>query len=42
MADALERQFIDPGAASFAVHDQYVARLLDLFDILGAAIGLAH
>ncbi len=42
MADALERQFTDPGSAAFAVHDHYVARLLDLFDILGAAIRLAR
>ncbi|MCB8875363.1 DUF6635 family protein [Acidisoma silvae] len=37
MVDALERQFFDPTAQGFAVHDHYVARLLDLFDILGAA-----
>jgi hypothetical protein len=38
MIDGLERQFFDPGAAGFAVHDHYVARLLDVFDILGAAV----
>ncbi|MCB8880989.1 hypothetical protein ACELLULO517_12155 [Acidisoma cellulosilytica] len=41
MVDALERQFFDPTAAGFAVHDHYVARLLDLFDILGAAARFA-
>jgi hypothetical protein len=38
MIDGLERQFGDPAAAGFAVRDHYVARLLDLFDILGAAM----
>jgi hypothetical protein len=38
MIDGLERQFFDPAAAGFAVHDHYVARLLDFFDILGAAM----
>lgn len=42
MVDALERQFFDPTAPGFAVHDHYVARLLDLFDILGAAARLAR
>jgi hypothetical protein len=37
MVDGLERQFFDPAAAGFAVHDHYVARLLDVFDIIGAA-----
>ena len=37
MIDGLERQFADPAARGFAVHDHYVARLLDLFDIIGAA-----
>jgi hypothetical protein len=41
MVDALERQFFDPAAPGFAVHDHYVARLLDLFDILGAAARFA-
>jgi hypothetical protein len=36
--DGLERQFFDAKAAGFAVHDHYVARLLDIFDILGAAL----
>ncbi len=40
MVDALERQFLDPAAAGFAVHDHYVARLLDLFDVLGAVARL--
>ena len=38
MVDGLERQFGDPAAAGFAVRDHYVARLLDLFDIMGAAL----
>ena len=42
MIDALERQFFDQDAAGFAVHDHYVARVLDLFDILGAALRLAR
>jgi hypothetical protein len=42
MVDALERQFFDPAAPGFAVHDHYVARLLDLFDILGAAARYAR
>ena len=42
MVNALERQFFDPGAPGFAVHDHYVARLLDLFDLLGAAVRLAR
>ncbi len=37
----LERQFFDPVAPGFAVHDHYVARLLDVFDMLGAALRLA-
>jgi hypothetical protein len=36
MVDALERQMHDPAAPGFAVHDHYVARLLDLFDVAGA------
>ncbi|MEO8715490.1 MAG: DUF6635 family protein, partial [Acetobacteraceae bacterium] len=42
MLDALERQMLDPGAPAFAVHDHYVVRLLDLFDMLGSAWRLAH
>jgi len=38
MLDALERQMQDPSAPGFAVHDHYVARLLDLFDISGALL----
>jgi Family of unknown function (DUF6635) len=41
MLDAVERQMLDPAAAGFAVHDHYVARLLDLFDLLGTAYRLA-
>ena len=42
MLSALEQQFFDPAAPGFAVHDHYVARLLDLFDIVGAALRLAR
>ena len=42
MLAALERQMSDPSAPGFAVHDHYVARLLDLFDIIGAAVRLAR
>ena len=37
MIEALERSFFDPKSRAFAVHDHYVARLLDVFDLLGAA-----
>jgi hypothetical protein len=42
LLDALERQMLDPDAPAFAVHDHYVARLLDLFDLLGSAYRLAQ
>lgn len=42
MINVLERQFFDPAAPAFAVHDQYVARLLDLFDIVGAALRMVR
>jgi hypothetical protein len=42
MINMLERQFFDPAAPAFAVHDQYVARLLDLFDIVGAALRMVR
>ncbi len=42
MLGVLEQQFFDPAAPGFAVHDHYVARLLDLFDIVGAALRLAR
>jgi hypothetical protein len=38
MLDALEKQMEDPAAPGFVVHDHYVARLLDLFDIAGALV----
>ena len=41
MIDGLERQFFDPAAPGFAVQDHYVARLLDVFDMLSAAFRLA-
>lgn len=42
LIDVLERNFRGDGAARFAVRDHYVARLLDLFDVLRAAYRLAH
>ncbi len=42
MLDALERQMLDPAAPSYAARDHYVARLMDLFDMLGCAYRLAH
>ena len=39
---ALERQMFDRGAAGFTVHDHYVARLLDLFDLVATALRLAR
>jgi len=41
MLDALERQMKDPEAKGFVVHDHYMARLLDLFDVAGALVRLA-
>ncbi len=41
MLDALERQMQDPAAPGFVVHDHYVARLLDLFDVAGALMRVA-
>lgn len=38
MLDTLERQMEDATAPGFAVHDHYVARLLDLFDVVGALV----
>jgi len=42
LLDALERQMLDPAAPAFAAHDHYLARLIDLFDLLGTAYRLAH
>ncbi|MDA8249528.1 MAG: hypothetical protein M0Z28_10135 [Rhodospirillales bacterium] len=39
---SLERQANDPAAPGFAVRDHYVARLLDLFDLLAVAWRIAH
>jgi hypothetical protein len=39
---SLERQTNDPAAPGFAVRDHYIARLLDLFDLIGAAWRIAH
>lgn len=37
LVDGLERQFSDAASPGFAVRDHYVARLLDVFDVLTAA-----
>jgi hypothetical protein len=42
LIDALERQLSDPKSRGFAVHDHYVARLLDVFDLIASALRLAH
>ncbi len=42
MLDALERQMLDPRAPAYVVHDHYVARLMDLFDLLGSVYRFAH
>jgi len=42
LVDALERQTADPSTPAYAVHDQYVARVLDLFDWLGCAHRFVH
>ncbi len=41
MLDAMQRQLLEPGAPGFVAHDHYVARLLDMFDLVGAAYRLA-
>jgi hypothetical protein len=38
---ALGQQLLDPGAPGLSVHDYYVTRLLDLFDLVAAAYRLA-
>ena len=42
LIDSLERQANDPAAPGFAVRDHYVARLLDLFDLVAVAWRVAH
>lgn len=37
LIDALERQTTDPSARAYVVHDQYAARIFDLFDWLACA-----
>lgn len=41
LLDGLERQLLDPQAPGFKIHDHYVARLLDLIDLVSAAYRLA-
>jgi hypothetical protein len=42
MVDAMERQMLDPASPSYAVRDRYVARLLDVFDLVTAAYRLTR
>ena len=43
LVDALEHQFCEEhGQSGFVVRDHYVARLLDLFDLLGSAYRIAR
>lgn len=42
MIDAMERQMLDSAAPAFAVRDRYVARLLDVLDMVTAAYRLAR
>jgi hypothetical protein len=39
---SLERQSLDPASSGFVARDHYVARLADLFDLIGAAYRLAR
>jgi hypothetical protein len=41
MLDALEQQMLDPTAPGFVMHDHYVARLMDLFDVAGTLVRVA-
>jgi hypothetical protein len=42
MIDAMERQMLDPAAPGYAARDQYVARLLDIFDLVATAYRLTR
>jgi hypothetical protein len=33
----MEHQVLDPDAPAFALYEHYLARLMDLFDLVGAA-----
>ena len=41
LLEGMQRQLLDPAAPAYAAHDHYVARLLDMLDLLGAAYRLA-
>jgi len=41
MLDAMQRQLLQADAPGFVAHDHYVARLLDLFDLISAAYRIA-
>lgn len=41
LLDTLEQQMSDPAAPGFVAHEHYVARVMDLFDLIGAAFRLA-
>ena len=38
--DAMERQMLDPAAPGYAVLDRYVARLIDVLDVVTAIVRL--
>lgn len=42
LTDTLERQFYECDESGFVARDHYVARLIDLFDMLGGAVRLAR
>jgi hypothetical protein len=42
LLDTLERQILDPQAPAYTVHDHYVARLVDLLDLLSFAWRVGH
>ncbi|HLY88439.1 MAG TPA: DUF6635 family protein, partial [Acetobacteraceae bacterium] len=40
MIDAMERQMLDPAAPGYSVLDRYVARLIDVLDVVTAIVRL--
>jgi hypothetical protein len=42
MIDAMERQMLDPAAPGYAVFDRYVARLIDVLDVVTALYRMAR
>lgn len=41
MLDAVERKLLEPTAPGFTMYDHYMARVLDLLDLLGTACRFA-